>query len=146
MSVTDIERTPRFAATEGVRRRGDIEPGGRLVCRPLALLDAKAGVDTLASMLSDLVGNDEGGTIERRIEVVEGVGLALPLPPGVDVALETLRLLGTTVVRPLAALESDAMEDVLGLVPPDDVPAAVERDVVIRDMRDGVSDGGLDVI
>ena len=57
-----------------------------------------------------------------------------------------LLLLGTTVVLPLAALVRDTIEDVRGLVIPDDVPAAVELVDVLRVVRDAASDGGLEVM
>lgn len=56
-----------------------------------------------------------------------------------------LLLFGTTVVVPLAALVKDAIDDVRGLVMPDEVPAAVELDV-LRVVRDGASEGGFEVI
>ena len=43
---------------------------------------------------------------------------------------------------PLTALASDALENALGLIMLDDVPAVVERDVE-RETREGVSDGAL---
>ena len=90
------------------------------------------------------MGNEEGGADGRRMGPVGSLDFVF-VPTYVVPDILVLLLLGTTVVAPLAALVIDTIEDVRGLVAPDDVPAAVELDV-LRDTRDAASDGGLEGI
>ncbi len=112
----------RFKAFAGVLSRRE---GVR--CRGVTLV-----VDTVESAARVLLGNDEGGAEMRLLEAIEGLGSA-------DVAF---RLLGTTVVTPLATLVRDTMESARGFTAPNDVPAVVERDDGLT-IREEDSDGGL---
>jgi hypothetical protein len=108
------------------------------------LVDGVAGVlGTVLSKSIDLIGNDVGGAVGRRVSP----GTFVFAADATYVVPEMLVLLwlGTTVVAPLATLVEETIEDALGLVAPDDVPAVVECDV-LRVVRDVVSDGGLEVI
>lgn len=96
-------------------------------------------ITTGSSRSTDLSGNEDGGALGRRVRAGILLFATSVLPDMV------LLLLGTTVVVPLAALVSETIEDVLGLVTPDDMPAAVGFDV-LRDIRDCVLDDGLEVI
>ena len=90
-----------------------------------------------------LVGNDVGGAVGRRPTPGAFVFVADATYVVPDILV--LLWLGTTVVAPLAMLVKETIDDALGLVAVDDVPAAVESDV-LRVIRDGVSDGGLEFI
>lgn len=141
--TTDIVRTCRFVfdATDGARFSGEMDPGGRLWCRAVRTFEGVLGVDiTMGSSRSiDLSGNEDGGALDRR--AVAGTLLfATSVEPDI-----VLLLFGTTVVVPLTALLRDTIDDALDLVTPDDMPAVVEYDV-LRVIRDGVSEGGLEVI
>lgn len=103
-----------------------------------------AGVDCAGlSNSAFLIGNDDGGAVGRR----SGTDIFVFPADATYVVPEmlVLLLLGTTVVAPLAILVSETIEDALGLVTPADVPAVVECDV-LRVVRDGASEGGLEDI
>ena len=80
---------------------------------------------------------DEGGSEMRRLAMTDAVNGTAEVET--DEAM-LFRLLGTTVVTPLVVL--DTMEYARGLMPLDDVPAVVERDVDL-DTRDAASEGGF---
>ena len=133
--LTEAAVVWRFVETEGGRREREIWRDGVLGAGSGAL----GGVETLESRSSALPGNDEGGRETRRFAAADGDGTA-----GVDgnaAMLFLLLLFGTTVVTPLAALVTETIEYARGFSPLDDVPAVVERNVVL-DTREGVSDGG----
>lgn len=95
----------------------------------------------LSSRSADFIGNEDGGMVGRRMRLV-GIFDFACVPTYVVPDILVLLLFGTTVVAPLATLVIDAMEDVRGLVMPDEDPAVVELDV----LRDAASDGGLEAI
>ena len=81
--------------------------------------------------------NEEGGSEMRRLAMTDAVNGTAEVET--DEAM-LFRLLGTTVVTPLVVL--DTMEYARGLMPLDDVPAVVERDVDL-DTSDAASEGGF---
>ena len=132
-------------------RRAGVAEGARFPSKPAGILFFRTGAlltDTLCdsdfpgskALFVLLKGNAEGGTIVRRaLDWTEPLAFLLVVKVGgVDVSELFVCFKDTT--PPV-----DFAFDIETLFPPNDVPAATERDVR-REKREGASEGGLAAI
>lgn len=147
MSDNDAGRTLRRAEadTEGARFKEDTGAAGKLFWRSGGFLtEDTLGIDAVDMSAGVLLrANDDGGADGLRMFVCPAPLVFVPFViGGVDNSALALPLAATVVVTSQAAPTRDEFEKSLGLIPPDDVPAAADREVV-RETREGASDGGL---